>query len=250
MKTKRETNGPADRRRGFDTGEAGPRSGWRSVVAAVLCTLGLFVLLPFSEIVSEAPSTPVEILPVSTTRPPLPPPTVLERTVPRPEPVPTRPERSEIREKPRLESVAPQARAPLRLPVALRAPTPEFTPDFELGFTVEPGSAVEAAPASPPDLDLVFGLDEVDRPPRPIVRSRPVYPYGAQRREVEGFVEIEFVVTRDGRVDDLRVVRSEPGDLFVEAVRRAVARWRFEPAELDGEPVAVRVGQTLRFEMN
>jgi protein TonB len=218
-------------------------------VAALLCTLGLFVLLPFSEIVSEAPGRSVEIVPVTTARPPIPPPKVLERTVPRPEPVEPQAKRTDRREKPRLDSVAPQARPPLRLPVSLRAPTPEFAPDFELRFTVETAAPADVTTGEPQDLDLVFGLDEVDRPPRPLVRTRPVYPYVAQRRNIEGFVEIQFVVTRDGRVDDVHVARSEPGTLFVDAAKRAVERWRFEPAEKDGAPVAVRVVQTLRFQV-
>jgi len=216
-------------------------------IQAVLCTLAVFVFLPFTEIVSRSAKPTIELRPVSSLRPPLPPPTVPEREVPRPEPVRApRVERREAR-RPKLERPAPVDRAPLRLPVSLHAPTPDFTPDFELSFEVAAGPATEVASAPEP-VELVFGLDEVDRPPRPLVRVPPVYPYMAERRRIEGFVELVFTVNRDGRVEDVEILASDPGDLFVEAARRAVSRWRFEPASKDGRPVAVRVSQTLRFE--
>ena len=47
----------------------------------------------------------------------------------------------------------------------------------------------------------------------------------------------------------LRVLESEPPGTFDRAALDAVNSWRFEPATYEGLPVAVRVRQVVRFEL-
>lgn len=75
----------------------------------------------------------------------------------------------------------------------------------------------------------------------------PDYPRYARRHAVEGKVTVEFVVTRDGRVEDARVVASNPGEVFDSAALEAVRQWTFEPFTLDGNPVSRELSQTLEF---
>ena len=83
--------------------------------------------------------------------------------------------------------------------------------------------------------------------PRVIAEVRPKYTNWALRNRIQGTVELELVVTRDGRPSRIRVVRSlDAGGLDEEAVA-AVSLWRFEPGRLAGAPVDVLVTVLLDF---
>ena len=83
--------------------------------------------------------------------------------------------------------------------------------------------------------------------PRVIVEVKPKYTDSALLRRLQGTVELEVIVTRDGHASHIRVVRSlDPGGLDDEAVA-AVERWRFLPGRLAGEPVDVLVTILLDF---
>jgi len=84
-------------------------------------------------------------------------------------------------------------------------------------------------------------------PPSVITQVNPKYTNSALARHIQGTVEMELVVTRDGRASQIRIVRSlDPGGLDEEAVA-AVAQWRFEPGRLAGAPVDVIVVVLLDF---
>ena len=58
------------------------------------------------------------------------------------------------------------------------------------------------------------------------------------RARREGTVILSLVVTRDGTVDELKIIRGVSAGIDREAIR-TVSQWRYEPAELNGRPVAV-----------
>ena len=117
--------------------------------------------------------------------------------------------------------------------------------DFSLDFGVGPEEPAAPGDDRPPVFDLV----EVDRPPRPMVRMKPLYPMRARERGIEGIVRLRFVVDADGSVRDVEVVSSEPEGVFDRAAGAAAARWRFAPAVKDGRPVATRVRTAVRFRL-
>jgi protein TonB len=65
----------------------------------------------------------------------------------------------------------------------------------------------------------------------------PDYPPLARMARVQGTVRLEAVISTDGRIQDLRVLAGHP--LLVNAALEAVARWRYQPTLLNGEPVEV-----------
>ena len=76
----------------------------------------------------------------------------------------------------------------------------------------------------------------------------PVYPTQARAAGIEGFVEVIYDVSTDGRVVRARVLRSEPPDIFDEAALDAVRSWRFNAPRIDGKPVpAENRVSTVRF---
>ncbi len=72
----------------------------------------------------------------------------------------------------------------------------------------------------------------------PIVQVAPQYPRRAQQRGLEGWVTLEFVVTRQGTVRDPVVIDSS-SSIFERAAIEAVQRFRYRPRVIDGEPVDV-----------
>ena len=68
------------------------------------------------------------------------------------------------------------------------------------------------------------------------------------RAKVEGAVVLQCVVTRDGSVADIRVIRSLDSKfgLDQEAIK-AAGQWRFQPGTRMGEPVPVLITIELTF---
>lgn len=68
---------------------------------------------------------------------------------------------------------------------------------------------------------------------RPLVKVMPAYPRQAWGRGVEGRVSIEYDVSADGVVQNIRVIASsEP--IFINATIDAMSRFRFPPGEAKG----------------
>ena len=83
----------------------------------------------------------------------------------------------------------------------------------------------------------------------PLVRVPPQYPLRARQRRIQGWVKLEFTITREGNVKDIRVVESHPPKIFDQAAKRAIARWKFKPLVIDGEPVEQQALQVLEFKL-
>jgi protein TonB len=83
--------------------------------------------------------------------------------------------------------------------------------------------------------------------PRVITEVKPTYTNDALVQKIQGTVVLEFVVMRDGRPSQIRVIRSlDPEGLDRQAIA-AAAQWRFEPGRLAGAPVDVLVILMLDF---
>ena len=65
----------------------------------------------------------------------------------------------------------------------------------------------------------------------------PPYPEAARRLGYQGRVTLEFTVTPEGRVENIRTVEVEAPEILVEECLRTVRRWRFRPA---GEAAVTR----------
>lgn len=66
------------------------------------------------------------------------------------------------------------------------------------------------------------------------VRPEVSYPRDELRRRVEGWVALGYKLTGDGTASDIRLVDSEPRDVFVQAAASALQRWRFVEGEVQG----------------
>ena len=77
----------------------------------------------------------------------------------------------------------------------------------------------------------------------------PTYPARARDREIEGWVDLEFTVTKDGTTSAAAVRAAEPAGTFDRAALDAVKRWRYEPRVVNGAVVEQRVETRLRFRL-
>jgi TonB family protein len=65
--------------------------------------------------------------------------------------------------------------------------------------------------------------------------------------EYEGAaVHLEFLVDAKGKPADFSI-KSATDDVLATAVVKAVKQWRFQPAEIDGKPVAMKVALPVRI---
>jgi protein TonB len=77
----------------------------------------------------------------------------------------------------------------------------------------------------------------------------PRYPAAARRRGIEGEVLVRVAVGLDGRAERIAVVRSSGSALLDEAAVEALERWRFQPAQAGGQPVAATLEIPVIFRL-
>ncbi len=82
-----------------------------------------------------------------------------------------------------------------------------------------------------------------------ISSTRPQYPPAALRRRMEGWVDVEFTVGVDGNVTNAHSVGSNRGRVFERAAIDAVDQWKFQPALVNGKPVAKVLRQRIEFNL-
>jgi len=74
---------------------------------------------------------------------------------------------------------------------------------------------------------------------------RPVYPAVAQAARIQGAVVLVATISREGVIENIRVVGGHP--LLVEAAIAAVRQWRYQPYLLNGRPIEVETQITVNF---
>lgn len=77
---------------------------------------------------------------------------------------------------------------------------------------------------------------ELDGRPKALQQDSPVYPRALKDDGLTGQAEIEFVIDREGRVLFPHIVSATHED-FGWAAATAVAQWRFQPPQKDGQKV-------------
>ena len=84
-----------------------------------------------------------------------------------------------------------------------------------------------------------LSLDSGDGDYLPIVKVAPIYPRRAQSRGIEGYVIVEFTVTKSGSVANPVVVEAQPADIFNRAAMDAALKFKYKPRVVDGEAMEV-----------
>ena len=109
------------------------------------------------------------------------------------------------------------------------------------------GGLLDGAPSSGPSSSgpVRLGGGNGIMPPRRIKDVKPAYPQSAVSARAQGTVIIEATIGIDGKVQDARVLHSEPP--FDQAAIDAVRQWEYTPSLLKGVPVAIIMTVIVRF---
>ena len=87
--------------------------------------------------------------------------------------------------------------------------------------------------------------------PRVLRHVRPGYPAEAARAKAEGVAGLEVVVLPDGSVGAARILKSlDKGGALDREALVTIGYWLFQPATLNGKPVATTVRLEIAFRMN
>jgi protein TonB len=173
--------------------------------------------------------------------------------VPQAPPQPPVPSPASAHPTPLTPPTVPVISVPVTVPTTLPAiaATPMPVTDATV-FSVGPASlGAQGAHAGATPIgsgDVAYDGVSVDTPVVPLAGSPPRYPALLKDAGVEGRVDVRFVVDTLGRVERTSVeVIDATHALFVEAVRAALLRQRFIPAEVAGRRVRQLVTQPFLF---
>ena len=129
-------------------------------------------------------------------------------------------------------------------PEPIRIPEPEDQlqiPDVD--------DLVIAVPDAPPPVDTgpIFVTGDVKKPVK-IFEVKPQYTEIARKARIQGVVILQTIIDKEGNITDVKVLKGLPMGLADAAVD-AVKQWKYEPATLNGKPVAVYFNLTANFQL-
>jgi protein TonB len=130
----------------------------------------------------------------------------------------------------------------LKRPPKPEAPPPEMeAPQMDSSTPDGEGAALDFGADMSNDISLDGGLalGSGDGEYLPIVKVTPVYPRRALQRGIQGYVIVEFTVSKIGAVVDAFVVEANPEGIFDQAAMDAAKKFKYKPRVVNGEPAAV-----------
>jgi protein TonB len=136
-------------------------------------------------------------------------------------------------------------------------PTPSLpTPD--IGTTADPISPTGAIIGNdPPQPPILLPLPTPPANPvrvaarlaTPASALRPPYPSSKLDSQEEAALKLRLSIDQRGRVTAVEPVGPADAAFLASARRHLIAKWRYQPATVDGRPVASSTVITLRFEL-
>ncbi len=159
-----------------------------------------------------------------------------------------RPSETRLKQREKPEEPPPPEKRPPQLPeleLAVTKPTlktPNIAmemPELATSALRFDGPYIGAVSQGPPDREFMV-----------LSRIPPRYPYRAERKRIEGWVKVSFVITEQGTVQDAVVIDAQPRGVFDMAALQAILKWRFKPRIRNGKPVATRADQIINFKLS
>jgi len=160
----------------------------------------------------------------------------------------------------RFQPPPPKQKQEIPKPKAKKVPIPDPTPDEPEPIRIDDPE---------PDIDLpevddvVFGIPDAPpvaepegpihvggdvKPPEKLNAPQPQYTEIARKARIQGVVIVQAIVDKNGDVTNVKVLKGLPMGLEDEAVK-AIKRWKFKPATLNGKPVDVYYNLTVNFRL-
>jgi protein TonB len=110
------------------------------------------------------------------------------------------------------------------------------------------GGVVGGLPSAPPPQEAPVRVGGNIKEPKKIKHVNPEYPDIAKQARVQGIVILECVISPQGKVSNVTVLRGIP--LLDQAAQDAVRQWVYSPTLLNGVPVPVIMTVTVNFKLN
>ena len=80
-----------------------------------------------------------------------------------------------------------------------------------------------------------------------VKRVQPTYPEQALQMRVQGAVEMQASIGKDGSITSVKVIKGD--SILARAAVAAVKQWKYKPYFLNGEPAAVQTDITVNFKL-
>ena len=123
---------------------------------------------------------------------------------------------------------------------------PDGNPEGEKALA-GPAPVEEPDPPAPRQAAGVTRLPKLISQPSAL-DMRAAYPEAARRENREANVYLKILITADGKVARVRVVRGA-GEGFDQAAIQLVKQFRFRPGEVDGQAVSVWIPWNYKFRL-
>lgn len=78
-------------------------------------------------------------------------------------------------------------------------------------------------------------------------RVQPTYPPQALQMRLQGAVQLEAGIAKDGSITSVKVLNGDA--ILARSAVAAVKQWKYKPYFLNGEPVAVQTEITVNFKL-
>lgn len=99
-----------------------------------------------------------------------------------------------------------------------------------------------------PGGEKVYLISKAVKPPRAVSTRDPTFPAAERNERHQGNALLRLVVDSFGRVQAIKVeYAGSPG--FMHSAVSAVASWKFDPATLEGHPVACEINVEVNFRL-
>ena len=146
----------------------------------------------------------------------------------------------------------PSVAVPVPVPDAEAPPEQVIASQEELSQTAPSVAGDgEQLVVAPPDDDALPKFGDyvyVEELPEVITKVPPEYPDLARSAGVDGVVQLQALVGKDGKVKDVKVMKGQ--EMLNASAVKAVRQWIFKPALSNNKPVAVWVAVPVRFSLN
>jgi protein TonB len=151
------------------------------------------------------------------------------------------------------QAAKPSIGIPVPVPDAEVSPDQTLASQQELSNMASPVSQEGVGQGAVVEQDI-----DVDEPPPAFVpfekepvcikRIEPTYPEIAQKAGLEGTVYAKLWITKEGKVRDVQIMKSD-SEIFNQAVIDAAKLWLFTPAMMKNGPVAVWLAVPFNFKL-
>lgn len=124
-------------------------------------------------------------------------------------------------------------------------------PSIQTGLAVPQGEPIGGAlnsSVAPPAPEVHVPVGGMVQQARLIRSVPPIYPELAKSTRVSGDVVVDALIDASGKVSTVKVISGPV--LLQQAAIETVRQWKYEPARLDGQAVAMHLSVTVKFRLN